>query len=194
MNDAHAELCSSADWIEYLSNEVISPLTSGLDLGTEVLELGPGPGAATRWLADHVKHLTCLESDPDAASRLAERFANRNVEVVVGDAAAIAFPESSFDAVCCFTMLHHVQTTRQQNDLLAGALRVLREGGVFVGSDSLASDGLHHFHEGDTYNPIEPSSFLTRLQTIGFRKITLIVDDDLKFTACKLGARAECDE
>jgi hypothetical protein len=34
---------------------------------------------------------------------------------------------------------------------------------VFLGSDSLPSDGLHHFHEGDTYNPVEPAAFLTRL-------------------------------
>ena len=38
-------------------------------------------------------------------------------------------------------------------------LRVLRPGGVLVGSDSLPSQSLHAFHEGDIYNPVEPAAF-----------------------------------
>ncbi len=185
VNDEHAKLCASREWSEWVCAEVVSPLTSRIDLGADVLELGPGPGAVTGWLADHVRHLICLESDSQAASALSERFAGRNVEVVEGDAAAMQFADVSFDAVCCFTMLHHVRTAREQNALLSETLRVVRPGGVFVGADSLASDDLHHFHVGDTYNPVEPSAFLTRLQTIGFRRITLIVDDDLRFIAHK---------
>ena len=56
---------------------------------------------------------------------------------------------------------------------------------MFLGSDSLPSDGLHGFHEGDTYNPVEPAAFLTRLQTVGFAAITLQVADNLIFTARK---------
>ncbi len=60
---------------------------------------------------------------------------------------------------------------------------MLRPGGVLIGSDSLASNGLHHFHAGDTYNPVEPASLLVRLQALGFGKITIAVDDVLTFTA-----------
>jgi hypothetical protein len=56
---------------------------------------------------------------------------------------------------------------------------------VLVGSDSLPSDGLHHFHEGDTYNPIDPGSFLLRLQTLGYEKITAHVDEVLMFSVHK---------
>jgi hypothetical protein len=45
--------------------------------------------------------------------------------------------------------------------------------------------GLHHFHEGDTYNPVEPAAFLTRLQTTGFTAIALRVAHNLIFTARK---------
>ena len=69
--------------------------------------------------------------------------------------------------------------------VLAEAFRVLRPGGTFLGSDSLGSDDLHHFHEGDTYNPVEPAAFLTRLQTTGFGTITLIVGYNLIFIARK---------
>jgi hypothetical protein len=39
--------------------------------------------------------------------------------------------------------------------------------------------------EGDTYNPVEPAAFLTRLQTVGFGEITLTVSDRLLFRARK---------
>ncbi|MGB9113480.1 MAG: class I SAM-dependent methyltransferase [Acidimicrobiales bacterium] len=184
MNEEHAKFCSSEEWVECLRAEVVAPLAAGI-VGDEVLELGPGPGAATGWLAEHAKHLTCLESDPKAVLDLADRFTGRNVAVVEGDASVMEFPDSSFDTVCCFTMLHHLPTALEQNELLAETLRVLRPGGAFIGSDSLASVDLHHFHVGDTYNPVEPSSFLTRLQTTGFGKITLMVDCDLRFIAYK---------
>jgi SAM-dependent methyltransferase len=84
-----------------------------------------------------------------------------------------------------FTMLHHVPTTARQNQILAEALRVLRPGGVLVGSDSLPSNGLHRFHEGDTCHPAEPAALLVRLQTLGFAAVMVAVDDGLRFTARK---------
>jgi SAM-dependent methyltransferase len=137
------------------------------------------------WLRHRVQRLVAVEAEPPAVVRLAERFAGTNVEVVGGDAAALKYPDSSFDTVAAFTMLHHVPTRALQDKVLAEAFRVLRPGGTFLGSDSLASDGLHHFHEGDTYNPVEPAAFLTRLQTTGFAAITLSVADDLVFIAVK---------
>jgi hypothetical protein len=66
-------------------------------------------------------------------------------------------------------------------------LRVLRPGGVLIGADSLASDRLHHFHAQDTYNPVEAGSFMPRLQTLGFEKITVVVDGMMSFIAHKPG-------
>jgi hypothetical protein len=61
---------------------------------------------------------------------------------------------------------------------------------VLIASDSLASDDLHHFHEGDTYNPIDPGSVVSRLQTIGFGALTVMIDDRLEFIARKPGTDA----
>jgi hypothetical protein len=83
---------------------------------------------------------------------------------------------------------HHVPTTALQNAILAGALGALRPGGILIGSDSLPSDRLHQFHEGDTYNPVEPTAFLTRLQTIGFGEVTITVGHNLLFRARKENA------
>ena len=98
---------------------------------------------------------------------------------------SLGYPDASFDTVATCTMLHHVPTRALQDKVLAEAFRVLRPGGTFLGSDSLPSDDLHQFHEGDTYNPVEPAAFLTRLQTTGFAAITLHVSYNLVFTARK---------
>jgi ubiquinone/menaquinone biosynthesis C-methylase UbiE len=187
MNENHAKLMPSPEWAAYIQDEILPAATAGVSLDGELLELGPGPGAATEWLRHRVRRLVAVEHEPDAAALLASRFAEEgsNVEVTSGDAAALAYPDGSFDTVATFTMLHHVPTRALQDRVLAEAFRVLRPGGVFLGSDSLASDGLHQFHEGDTYNPVEPAAFLTRLQTIGFGTITLIVGYHLIFIARK---------
>lgn len=189
MNENHARVCPSPEWAAHIQDEVLPSLTEHADLGDQMLEIGPGPGAATDWLRHRVRRLTAVEVDPGAAGKLAARFAGSNVEVVTGDATRIRYPKASFDSVGCFTMLHHVPTLALQNKILAEAFRVLRPGGVLIGSDSLASSGLHDFHAGDTYNPVDPASVLARLQTIGFGSITIMVDDVLKFVAGKPGRR-----
>jgi ubiquinone/menaquinone biosynthesis C-methylase UbiE len=192
MNENHATLMPSPEWAAHIQDEVLPQATAGVDLGAEVLELGPGPGAATEWLRHRVDRLVAVEHEQEAARLLADRYAGTNVEVVCGDASALGYPDESFDTVASCTMLHHVPTRALQDRLLAEAFRVLRPGGAFLGSDSLPSDGLHQFHEGDTYNPVEPAAFLTRLQTVGFDAITLIVSYNLIFIARK-GALGDCD-
>jgi SAM-dependent methyltransferase len=185
VNENHANLLGTPEWAAHLHDDILPVVTSGVDLGGDMLEVGPGPGAATEWLRHRVRRLVAVELDPEAAAALRARFARTNVSVVVGDATALDYPDGSFDSVGMFTMLHHVPTPGLQNALLAEALRVLRPGGTLVGSDSLASDRLHHFHAGDTYNPVEPAALLTRLQTLGFGPITITVGDTLLFRAGK---------
>jgi ubiquinone/menaquinone biosynthesis C-methylase UbiE len=185
MNENHAKLMPSPEWAAHIQDEVLPLATEGVELGADLLELGPGPGAATDWLRHRVSRLVAVEQESEAAVRLTERFAGTNVEVLSGDAAALGFPDASFDTVATCTMLHHVPTRALQDKVLAEAFRVLRPGGTFLGSDSLPSDGLHQFHEGDTYNPVEPAAFLTRLQVAGFAEITLRVGHNLIFTARK---------
>ena len=185
VNENHANLLGTPEWAAHLHDDILPVVTSGVDLGEDMLEIGPGPGAATEWLRHRVRRLVAVELDADAAAALRERFADTNVSIVVGDATALDYPDGSFDSVGMFTMLHHVPTHTLQNALLAEALRALRPGGTLVGSDSLASDGLHHFHAGDTYNPVEPAALLTRLQTLGFGPITIAIGDTLLFRAGK---------
>ncbi len=188
MNENHARVCPSPEWAAYIENEILPSLTRHADLGAEMLEIGPGPGAATEWLRDRVKRLTVVEIDEAAAAALAARYPGSNVDVVTGDATELGYPDESFDSVGSFTMLHHVPTAALQNKILAEAFRVLRPGGALLASDSLAGNDLHHFHEGDTYNPVDAGTIITRLQTIGFAGLVVMVDDRLCFVARKAAA------
>jgi len=185
VNENHAILCASPEWAEHLETDVLAPVTTDVDLGDTMLELGPGPGASTRWLRRRVERLVALELDETAAELLASELAGTNVTVEVGDCSSAPFPDGSFDSIGAFTMLHHLPTQAQQLATLTEAFRLLRPGGVLVGADSLASQGLHDFHEGDTYNPIDPARLLVFLQAAGFSRITLAIDDGLRFTAHK---------
>lgn len=193
MNADHEVFCSSAEWSDYLRDFVVGRFLAGAELGEGMLEVGPGPGAATEFLRHRVRALTSLEVDPAAAERLARRFAGTNVKVVVGDCTSSGLPDESFDSIASFTMLHHIPSTSSQLALLAEAFRMLRPGGSLVGSDSLASNDLHQFHAGDTYNPVEPVWLLVQLRTLGFKPITVRVGDELVFSALKPDPTAEED-
>ena len=194
MNEEHAKLCSSPEWAASIQDEVLPALTAHADLGADMLEIGPGPGAATDWLRNRVKRLTAVETDAEAAATLADRYRGGNVDVAVGSATELGYPDGSFDSVGSFTMLHHVPTQALQVRLLAEAFRVLRPGGVLVGSDSLGSNDLHHFHADDTYNPVDPSRLLVWLPTLGFGQITIMVDWDLRFVAHKPDGQDACGD
>jgi SAM-dependent methyltransferase len=185
MNEEHQKVCGGPEWAEHLQTRVLPWFEAELTPEMAMLEIGPGPGAATDWLRHRVRALTGIEVEAEAAGRLTERFAGTGVEIVSGDASSLSFPDETFDAVGTFTMLHHVPTVALQTQVLAEAFRVLRPGGVLLGSDSLGSNHLHHFHEGDTYCPVEPTALLTRLQVLGYSDITLRVGWELRFMARK---------
>src|ERR1700759_4043115 len=97
MNENHAKLMPSPEWAAHIQDEVLPLATEGVDLGADLLELGTGPGAATAWLRHGVARLVAVEHEEEAVSKRTERFAGTNVEVMPGDAAALGFPDASFD-------------------------------------------------------------------------------------------------
>ena len=153
--------------------DAILPWALGdINLGEDVLEVGPGYGATTDVLGVRLPSLTAVEIDQELAAMLKERFAgSAAVTIVVGDATALEFPDNRFSGAACFTMLHHVPTRELQDRLLAEVFRVLRPGGVLVAGDSLASAQLAAAHEDDTYNPIDPKHLPDRLVSVGFQDV-----------------------
>ena len=45
MNENHAKLMPSPEWAAHIQDEVLPQATAGVELGADLLELGPGPGA-----------------------------------------------------------------------------------------------------------------------------------------------------
>jgi SAM-dependent methyltransferase len=171
VNKSH-EMCGSDEWRAVVREAVLPWALGEIDLGGDVLEVGPGYGATTDVLAESVPRLTAVEIDPALVAMLTERYA-KNVAVTIarGDATALDFPDGRFSGAAAFTMLHHVGTAELQDGLFAEVGRVLRSGAYFVVGDSLASADLEALHEGDTYNPVNPDELADRLERAGFSDV-----------------------
>ncbi len=168
VNENH-KICGSDEWRAHIRDAVLPWAMGDQDLGDDVLEVGPGYGATTDVLCEHVARLTAVEIDPELVVLLRERFAGRpGVEVVEGDATRLEFPEDCFSGAASFTMLHHVPKAESQDRLFAEVARVLRPGGVFVVGDSLATPEREAGHVGDMYNPVDPATVVPRLCDAGF--------------------------
>ncbi|WP_194835852.1 class I SAM-dependent methyltransferase [Nocardia sp. XZ_19_369] len=172
MNIFHRLCCRSSMWERTSATRIVPWALDGLDLGGAALEIGPGYGANVRPLLDRAGSLTGVEIDPDLAARLRNRHGSV-MTVVDGDGTDMPFPPRQFDSVVCFTMLHHVPTSAQQDALFADALRVLRPGGVFAGSDGLDSRLFRLMHVGDTCVPVPPEHAADRLTRIGFTDVDI---------------------
>jgi SAM-dependent methyltransferase len=176
VNRLHHWLCRSGLWRRAINERFMPWVLQGIDLGEDLLEIGPGPGMTTDLLRVSVERLTAIEIDRKLALSLAARLTGTNVTVVAGDAAKLPFANSSFSTAVSFAMLHHVPSHDLQNTLLQEVRRVLKPGGVFAGMDSGPGLGMRLLHLGDICVPVDPTSFASRLEAAGFRNITVETD------------------
>ena len=173
MNRLHRWYCQSIHWRHRLDTEIFPWSLEGVELGAEVLELGPGPGLTTDSLRPQCRHITCLELDPKLAWSLRQRMVNANVTVQVGDATAMPFHDRTFSVVLSFTMLHHIPSPALQDRLFGEAFRVLMPGGIFAGSDSVWSMWMQMFHIADTMVTLDPGRLPGRLEVAGFKNVSI---------------------
>lgn len=186
MNEEHLKRCSSAEWAEAVRKWIIPWVLDGVDLGDDVLEVGPGPGLTTDVLRTLVPRLTAIEIDPGLASSLTARMAGTNVEVLCADAAGTGLATGRFSGAVCLSMLHHVPGAERQDAVLAEVRRMLRPGGVLTGEDSLDSPELRALHEDDTYVPLDPGHLAGRLEAAGFAAVDVTTNDyAVRFRATK---------
>jgi ubiquinone/menaquinone biosynthesis C-methylase UbiE len=169
-------VCRSRVWRKALEERFLPGVLDGIELGDDLLEIGPGPGATTDLLRAKVERLTAIEVDPCAARSLGRRVVGAKVRVVAGDAVQMPFADTSFSSVVSFAMLHHVGSPELQNVLLREVRRVLKPDGFFAGMDAAPGFGMRLLHLGDTYVPVDPGSFVLRLESAGFRKVTVETD------------------
>jgi SAM-dependent methyltransferase len=116
--------------------------------GARVLEVGCGPGHLSIRLARHGFALTGLDLGPAMITRAranADRPGNRDQRrpsFLVGDVAALAFPNRSFDLVVSTLSMHHWADPAAG---LAEIGRVLRPGGRALIWDLRPGSGPHLF-------------------------------------------------
>jgi ubiquinone/menaquinone biosynthesis C-methylase UbiE len=148
-------------------NDLIPWGLEGVELGDDVLEIGPGFGATTRLVARRVPRLSVLEISASYCEQLRAALGN-TVAVTQGDATELPYPDGRFSSVVCFTMLHHIDPPELQDRAFAEIARVLRPGGIFAGTDSLGAGRLFKLiHVGDTLALIDPAELPLRLEAAG---------------------------
>jgi ubiquinone/menaquinone biosynthesis C-methylase UbiE len=187
MNILHRRYCRSDAWRQAVHRGMMPWVLRDVELGANVLEIGPGPGVTTDWLRERVPSLTCVEIDRKLADALKARVDVSNVTVIEGDATRMEFRDNSFDTAVCFTMLHHVPSRELQDRLVAEAYRVLKPGGLFLGSDSTTSFRFRLFHVFDTCVPVEPDGFAARLEAAGFGDVE--IEERPQYNTFKFQAR-----
>jgi ubiquinone/menaquinone biosynthesis C-methylase UbiE len=184
VNRIHHWLCGSKAWKRKLKKDLIPWALRDVELGEQVLELGPGPGLTTDILRERFASITSIEVDPQLAASLRSRLHETNVVVVQGSAAAMPFPDESFSGVVSFTMLHHVPSPHLQDQLFQEAYRVLKPQASFVATDSRRSWGMRLLHIRDTMVLIDPDTVQSRLEKAGFHEVFVEVTPEvLRFRA-----------
>jgi SAM-dependent methyltransferase len=115
MNDFHLQFCASPEWRQTIEETILPRALERVDLGADVLEIGPGPGFTTDVLMTRVDRFTAVEIDEDLGAALAARMAGTNVDVRIGDATRLEFTDHTFSGAASFHMLHQSRPTAISN-------------------------------------------------------------------------------
>lgn len=194
MNERHLTYLASPAWADALRTELAPWLDSAVDIGDDVLEIGPGPGLTTDLLSARAASVTAVEADAGLAEALVQRLAGTNVAVIHGDGTALELAADRFSAATCFSMLHHMPTAQAQDRLFAELRRVLRPGAALVGIDAVDTERMRAAHTDDTFVPVDPATLGERLRRAGYVDVVVDVvaaafsDYQIRFTAAKPGA------
>ena len=155
----NAGLWRRGSWVAAYDHERLSPaeirllLHDRYPLSGRVLELGPGAGRVTTYLADLATELTALELSPDMAEACRRRVPSARVEV--RDMSDLdAFGDGAFDAVVASCNVIDVLDDPARRALLGQLRRVLVPGGALQFSS--------HNRDHDGRRPWQPRTCAAR--------------------------------
>jgi len=150
MSAVEAAFCRSSSWGALAHRYVVPWSLQGVDLGSDVLEIGAGHGAmANRIMIDTPDvAMTVTDYDPKMVAAAHTRLAHHGGRATVerADAADLPYAAARFDVVVSFLMLHH---TVQWEAVLGEAIRVLKPGGHLVGYDLVSTRATRTVHRLD---------------------------------------------
>ena len=154
MNEYHLNFCASDEWADALKQWILPGALAGVDLGDDVLEVGPGPGRTTDLLKDMTRRLTAVEVDAtlaETAGGAAGRDERR------GRPRRRHRHALRRRAVQRRGLVHHV-ASRPERRAAGRAVRRgrpgARTGAVFAGVDSPDTPEFREMRVDDVCNPI----------------------------------------
>ncbi|MCC7497961.1 MAG: methyltransferase domain-containing protein [Bryobacterales bacterium] len=149
-------------WNEHLARYAFA---ARLASWKRVLEIACGTGYGTSYLAPETRSIIGLDLSHEATLYATSHFSAENLRYLTASAAALPFPNHSFDLVIAYEVIEHLS---DWNLLLTEAHRVLRPGGQLVLStpnkdyyaDSRKQSGpnpyhLHEFTYSEFRNALE---------------------------------------
>jgi MPBQ/MSBQ methyltransferase len=132
-------------------------------LGGQILEVGCGIGGITRQLSDRVpaEHITAINLFDEQLVQCRKLVPGANFMVM--DAAAMTFPDETFDNIVSVEAAHHFNT---RESFFRGALRVLKPGGYISLCDIIG-----YPLEGRQSHIADPRSYQEFLSDLGFCEV-----------------------
>lgn len=144
--------------------------------GGRALEVGCGRGVGTELILElfGADHVDAFDLDPRMVERARRRLGphGTRTSVSVGDASAIDAPDSIYDAVFDFGIIHHVPDWR---GALAEVKRVLKPGGRFYVEEVLRQFILHpitrQLLEHPLHDRFDAAEFAGELEALGLEVV-----------------------
>ena len=91
MSQVHRWICRSVYRENRLQKKILPSVVIKIDLGVNLVEIGPGPSLSTDWLRRRSEQLSAVEIDHKLACLVETRLRNTNVRVVQGNGRELPF-------------------------------------------------------------------------------------------------------
>jgi len=133
----------------------------------QVLDAGCGVGYGSAYLAKVAARVVGVDVSEEAIEYARHRYRSPNLEFVVGDLLALELADASFDVVCSFETIEHVEDVERY---LAEISRVLRADGIFAVStprvDATTRAPENPFHRVELSRDDFESALRTRFEDV----------------------------